>query len=345
MNIDLEIINPLEYPGWDELLRSRDCSFFHSSHWARVLHDSYGYRPSYFAVVSHGELTACIPVMEVRSILTGTRGVSLPFTDYCIPLVPAGFSLNDLFGNLVQYGIKSGWQSIEMRGGQMLPQGWPSSSHYFGHTLDLLPEDENLFPTFKDSTRRNIRKAQREGVTIIMSTASDGMEEFYRLNCLTRKAHGLPPQPLHFFRNIHDHVLSKGHGFIALARLKGNVVAGAVFFQFGKRALYKYGASDRRYLHVRPNDLVMWEAIRWCRSHGHTTLCFGRTEPENEGLRDFKLGWGTHESMIRYSKFDIQKDRFLERGSDGQGFPAAVFRRMPLPFLKFIGRALYRHVG
>ncbi len=346
MNSDLEIINPIEYPGWDDLLLSQpDYSFFHSSQWARVLHDSYGYQPCYFAVVDHKKLSACVPVMEVRSALTGTRGVSLPFSDYCIPLVPAAFSLDDLFCGLVHYGAEAGWQTIEMRGGEKLPRHWPGHSTYYGHTLDLRFPEWALFSNLRDSTRRNIRKAKREGVTVVVGTGPETTEEFYRLNCITRKAHGLPPQPLYFFKNIHKHVIAKGHGHIALARYNGNSIAGAVYFHFGEKVLYKYGASDRRYLHLRPNDLVMWDAITRYRSQGYASLCFGRTEPENAGLRAFKTGWGATESVLRYALYDMKQEQFLLGISDGRTVSAAVMRRMPVPLLKFIGRALYRHVG
>ncbi len=343
---DLEIINPIEYPGWDDLLFSHpDYSFFHTSHWASVLHDSYGYQPRYFAIIDQKKMSACIPVMEVRSALTGTRGVSLPFTDYCIPLVSATYSLDDMFSSLVQYGAKTGWQSIEMRGGEKLPQHWPCHSSFYGHTLDLRSSEETLFSNIKDSTRRNIRKAQREEVTVFMSSVPEATEEFYRLNCITRKAHGLPPQPACFFKKIQEHVLSKGHGFIALARHKGNAIAGAVYFQFGKRVMYKYGASDLRYLHLRPNDLVMWDAIRWSQSQGYASLCFGRTEPENAGLRAFKNGWGTEERVVRYALYDIKQEQFMTGDATARTVSAAILRRMPVPFLKIIGNALYRHVG
>jgi len=346
MNCNLEIINPIEYPGWDDLLFSQpDYSFFHSSHWASVLHGSYGYQPRYFAIIDHKKLSACIPVMEIRSAFTGTRGVSLPFTDYCTPLVPATSSLDDMFHDLVHYGINAGWQSIEMRGGEKLPQDWPGHSSFYGHTLDLRIPESNIFSNIKDSTQRNIRKAQREGVTVTMSSIPDATEEFYRLNCITRKAHGLPPQPVYFFKKIQEHVFSKGHGFIALAHHKGNTIAGAVYFIFGKRAMYKYGASDRRYLHLRPNDLVMWDAIKWFRSQEYSSLCFGRTESDNEGLRAFKNGWGAEERVIRYALYGMKQQQFMPENPAGRNVSAAILKRMPVPLLKFIGTALYRHVG
>jgi len=35
------------------------------------------------------------------------------------------------------------------------------------------------------------------------------MGEYYRLHCLTRKRHGLPPQPTGFFQKIQEHIIAK----------------------------------------------------------------------------------------------------------------------------------------
>ena len=86
--MDLARINPLDHPGWDDLLlTNRQSSFFHTTHWARVLRDSYGYTPVYFARIDDGKLETLIPVMDVRSPITGKRGVSIPFTDDSSPIV------------------------------------------------------------------------------------------------------------------------------------------------------------------------------------------------------------------------------------------------------------------
>jgi len=61
----------------------------------------------------------------------------------------------------------------------------------------------------------------------------------------------------------------------------------------------KYGASEKAYHHLRPNNLIMWEAIKWCAQNGFKTFSLGRTEPENEGLLQFKQGWGTTEKIIK----------------------------------------------
>ncbi len=344
--LQLEIINPLEYPGWDDLLLSQEkYSFFHSSHWARVLHESYHYRPLYFTQIDQGRISVMVPLMEVKSLLTGKRGVGLPFTDYCEPIIYEKSTSREIMNYLIRFGKKAGWGSIELRPANGLFPEFPASSYYYVHTLDLTPGEERIFSNFRDTTKRNIKKAVKEGVAVSLDHSEDSVEDFYRRNCETRKEHGLPPQPYYFFKKIHDHVISQNLGFIALASYNGWKIAGAIYLHSRGKTIYKYGASLKSYQHLRPNNLVMWEAIRWSSQNGYRSLCFGRTEPENAGLRQFKNGWGTDEKIINYYKYNLCKNSFVNSNSQGVGFYARIFRSMPIPLLKIIGRAMYRHVG
>lgn len=80
--------NPFEHPDWDEMVIGLpNFSFFHSAAWAKVLVETYGYAPNYFVAKGTNDLRALLPVMEVDSWLTGRRGIALPFTDDCEPLL------------------------------------------------------------------------------------------------------------------------------------------------------------------------------------------------------------------------------------------------------------------
>ena len=84
--MSIQIINPLTYPNYDAMLLERnDSSIFHSSSWARVLNKAYNYKPLYFSNFENGNFKTLLALMEVKSFLTGSRAVSLPFTDYCRP--------------------------------------------------------------------------------------------------------------------------------------------------------------------------------------------------------------------------------------------------------------------
>ena len=343
--LNISILNPIEHPDWDDLLRTADrATFFHTTAWARVLVESYGYKPLYFAAIDNGKLAGLIPVMEIESFLTGKRGVSLPFTDICHPIADAAATFQALMDRLTEYGHRAGWKYIELKGGAELLDGAPHCEEHFVHILDLHGNEEGLIKSLRESTRRNIRKAEKQGVAVSLLHTREALAAFYGLHCRTRRRYGLPPQPWAFFERVHAHVIGPQRGLVALAMAQGKLVAGAVFFLFRDCALYKFGASDRRFQHLRANNLVMWEAIRWLCRNGFRSLDLGRTESENEGLLQFKRGWRPADGKVAYFKYDLKAKRFV-CGKSGPKTSYAVFKMLPVPVLRIAGNLLYRHVG
>jgi lipid II:glycine glycyltransferase (peptidoglycan interpeptide bridge formation enzyme) len=340
------LINPLEEENWNNLLISTPgYSFFHTSNWADVLSKSYNYKPFYLCTRKENTFISLLPVMEVNSALTGRRGVCLPFTDTCEPIAENAEQFQKLFDQVVVMGRKRKWKYLEIRGGEKYLSAEKPSQLFFGHTLDLSCGQQQLFSNLRDSTRRNIKKAQNENINVTISTSPQSMKDFYRLNTMTRREHGLPPQPYKFFQHLYDHVITGNMGFIATASLSGSTIAANVYLNFGKEVIYKYGASDKAFQHLRANNLVMWEAIKWSADHGFEKLCFGRTEPENEGLMQFKAGWGVKPYQIYYYRYDLQKNVFTSNSSDINPLFNKFFSKLPIPVLEMLGKILYRHMG
>jgi hypothetical protein len=335
----LQTVNPLEHPDWDAALTRRpDFSFFHGAAWTRVLAETYGFTPVWQA----GE-RVLLPLMEVDSWLTGRRGIALPFTDDCPPLGDAGGEFQPLFQKAVESGRARGWKSIELRGGRKFLGDAPASLSFYGHRLDLVGGEAGLFEKMAGSARQAVRKAEKDGVTVEVSQSVEALRDFYFLQCLTRKRHGLPPQPWNFFLNIWRHILSQNQGMVVLAGWRGAKIAGAVYFFLAGRAIYKYGASDFGRQHLRPNNLVMWEAIKWLARAGATSLHLGKTSVTNEGLRKFKLNLGAAEERIEYVKFNLRTNCF-EVETDGiTGWHNRVFRVLPVFLSRQAGELLYKH--
>jgi hypothetical protein len=341
----MDILNPLDYPKWDEiLLASKGYSFFHTSLWARVLYDSYAYEPCFLTIIRDGKFSMLLPLMEIRSVLTGNRGVSLPFTDYCEPIISSQDDWQNALEFLKVYGKNKQWKYLEFRGGEKELQN-PSSSSFYRHTLDLSPDVDAVYAKLKKGTKGSIKKAIKEGVTVTQSNSLGAVQTFYNLHCQTRKRKGVPPQPFNFFQKLYDHVICLGYGQVSLASYQGKIIAGAIYLHFGNEAIYKFSASDNNYLHVQPNNIFMWETIEWYCRNGYKRLCFGRTELYNEGLRAYKKGWGAEEHLILYHRYDLKKTAHVRDSPGPRGFQNKIFARMPIPILKIVGSLLYKHIG
>jgi len=342
----LEILDPLKTKDWDGwLVTHQESTIFHSSPWAKVLVESYGYKPLYFTTGVNVNPAVLLPVMEVSSVLTGTRGVSLPFTDSCKVLFPRTSSAMDIRGSVVHYGRRAGWKFIELRDEALFNDQDQFACSFYLHHLDLPVDPQEYFHRLKHGTRTSVNKAKREGVKIVVTESTEAVEGFYRLNCLTRKKHGLPPQPLRFFRKVHEHIISKGLGFVIEARFRDRAVAAAVCFHFGQNAIMKYAAYDYTYQRVRPNNLLVWETVRWYAEHGFKRLSFGRSDMKNEGLRRFKKGWDLTEQLLNYYKFDLKLNRLITNSHPFIERSPQVLSKLPIPVLRLVGGILYKHMG
>jgi hypothetical protein len=342
----VQVVDPAEFPGWDErLLRSGDQAFFHSSAWCRVLRATYGYKPTYLVRDEKERFSLLLPMMEVSALLMGKRGVSLPFTDRCAAHASESASPAEAVEESVRLGRARGWRTIEWRDGASGPPGSPAWRTYLTHEVELGRPEAALFDGMSPSSRRNVRKALRERLSVRIDDSAESVRSFYHLNCVTRKRHGLPPQPFVFFKNVHRFILSQGSGIVVSASYAGRMVAAAVFFHFGNAAVFKYGASEADRRRLRPNNLVMWEALKWYNDRGFSRLNLGRTGPEDIGLLRYKRNWGGVETLLRYYKFDLSKDVFLEGKTASPTLVNRLFSLTPIGISRLLSRLFYGRFG
>jgi hypothetical protein len=108
---------------------------------------------------------------------------------------------------------------------------------------------------------------------------------------------------------------------------------------------FKHGASKIEHMDLRPNNLIMWEALKWYRHQGFETMRLGRTELENRGLLRLKRTWGPKEGLITYYRYDLRKKTFLERWAGSGALYASLLTRTPVSVFRVFGRLCYRYFG
>lgn len=324
---------------------------FHHPAWTNVIVDTYGYRAfvlGYVSAETGDVVSAGVPVVEVRLPVVSPKWVSLPFTDYCPPLA-RGVLPRDFADGLARMRQSAGIRGLEIRD-RIVGRGVGYTSGGVRHTLELCPDTEALFGTFKRSqVQRNIARAQREGVTVRRSTsAGDVVDTFYALHVETRRRLGVPVQPRRFFRALGDRIVEPGLGFVMIASHGRRPLAAAVFLNWNGTVVYKYGASDSNAWSLRPNHLLFWEAIRWSAENGYRTFDFGRSEAAQQGLREFKSGWGTEEEPLTYSMIRDRTNASADTSRVAGWTSAAggaVIRRSPAWVARLLGEVLYKYAA
>jgi CelD/BcsL family acetyltransferase involved in cellulose biosynthesis len=342
-------LDPLTDPRWRDLVqRHARASVFHTCAWLDALKRTYRYEPTAFTTSSpRSELQNAVVFCDIRSWMTGHRLVSLPFSDHCDPLVDDGEELGAISRYLDRQRASRGWDYIELRPQLQTAsseESFKAAAHFWHHQLDLRPSEDDLYDSFnKSSIQRKIRRAARENVTYGEGRTDDLLRAFYDLLLVTRRRHGIPPQPFSWFRN-----LSRSFGSamkVRVARVGGRAIAALVTLSHRDTMVYKYGASDAAFHRVGGMHLLFWRAIQDARASGHRTFDLGRCDEANTGLMVFKERWGAARTAITYSRCaDTQPPANRLRRYAFQ-HAGALLGYVPIGCRAAAGKLLYRHAG
>ncbi len=314
---------------------------YHDRRWIEIMMRQYGFKPVIPAIVEDERIRAAIPFLVTRTLKGKKKLVSLPFSDAVNPLSDDEATLSTLVEEIRNRYQNDYWQ-IEAR--CMLPNIDESRMHqgYVKHVHALDCDVETLFANVHSKTRNGVRKAEKEGLSVDIRTDEEAMEIFYSFHLETRKYHGLPIQPRGFFRQISNKFLQAGDGFIAMAIFQGKPISAAIFLKHKETLVYKYSASNRDALQVQPNNILMWSVIKHAAENGYKYLDYGISEISNEGLRRFKLRWGSVEHEISYTYLSGP----VSHGKTGRnGVLTKVIHKSPPVVCRIIGELLYRFAG
>lgn len=338
----LETIDPLADRRWQHLVEHGDGGIFHHADWIALLRRQYRYPVHARCVSDGGELVAGLPFALVDSRLTGRRLVALPFSDVCEPVVRAGEDesvLLPLLDDLRRSHPRDG-MDIEIRA--RLPSLGRDGERYLRHAVPLAGGVAEAQRRLSKMTARGVARARRDGVEVLIRTDERALRDFYRLHLLTRRRQGMPTQPKRFIQRFAD-LFERSLGFVMLARIHEETIAAGVFLRFKGVLTYKYGASAHAQLRHRPNHAIFMQAIQWSCEHGIHTLDLGRCDLDNEGLSNFKRGWGAVERPLVYT---LLSQRAARPGTPGaRRVLAAAISRTPAIAGRLVGAALYRHFG
>jgi CelD/BcsL family acetyltransferase involved in cellulose biosynthesis len=333
----------LDDPRWTEFVGSCDAATpFHHPAWAGVLADTYGFRPFVLATAAGDRRPlAGAPFIEVRTLARRRRWISLPFTDRCPPLSFDSPSEQRLLSLLSRARECLDAPPIEVRS-SVVASGWDASASAVLHVLELDQDLERLRRRFSRSqVIRNIKRAEREGVTVRAATSRGDLDAFYALHVRTRRRQGVPVQPYRFFELLWTRMIRVGLGSILLASSGGAPLAGALFLNWNQATVYKFGASDPEGWPRRPNHALFWAAIQAAVARGDRWFDFGRTDLANSGLRAFKSSWGAEERPLVYSRCAGEPH--------GEGLCkrvlATAIRRGPPWLCRRIGESFYRYAA
>ena len=345
--MSLHTLDPISDPRWKSFLQNHPHgSVFHTPGWLEALRRTYGYEPVAYTTSPPGkEVRSGQVFCKVDSWVTGRRLVSLPFSDHAAVLLERENDLQEMLSLLQEKVDNKSCKYAEIRP-LTAPKAigsFTGSKSFYWHQLPLHSELEILFRGFhKSCVQRKIRRAEREKLEYTEGRSERLIEQFYKMFLYTHQRHGLPPQPISWFRNLGACLGSQLK--IRIASKNGKPIAGIVTLANKQTMVYKYGCSDAKYHKLGGMAFLFWKTIQEAKISGFTELDMGRSECSNAGLIAFKEHWGAKRTLLTYSRYPAM----LPLDSSNRWefkFAKKIFTLAPAITLPTAGRILYRHVG
>lgn len=333
------------------VLCRKDSTVYHTPQWLYVIKEAYGHEPCCMLVEDRdGEFVGGLPLVTVRSNLTGTRLTSVPGGETCNPLVRDQEVYDLILAYLFELRKERGLKYIELRTGEDFRLAHPGlvrqDMGLSTYLLDLDPPLDDIYSSFHNSCiRRPIRNSSKCGLVVTAGKAETELREFYRLYYGMRKGYGLLPQPYIFFFKMRSIMAPHGKIEILSASYEGRTVSSALLLKHGDTVTYEYGASLKEALQLHPSHFLLWAAIRRAKEEGFRTFNFGRTSDANEGLSRFKARWGTRRKRLSYYHIcgsaeakNFRTNRLM------QGLMSWSIRSLPDIFIRSLAGVLYPHL-
>ncbi len=191
----------------------------------------------------------------------------------------------------------------------------------FAGVLDLNKSEEEILTGMRQRSRRALRKAAKNGITVEKSTNPEDIHEFYQIQMQTAGRHGFVAFSEDFLLKQFTALAKNGEAVLYSAKYQGETLAQNFMIFYGNEASYHYGVSSELGTKLSGAPLLHMEAMRDARKRGIKRYNFWGIVEEDEvhhrfyGVSCFKRGFGVtelkyvpaHDLVLKPGKYAVTK--------------------------------------
>ena len=225
------------------------------------------------------------------------------------PLLARGF-IEQFYAHAVRSGFVSGFVRFDPNiGNHAVYQGLMDVERNRETVcIDLQRPSEDIFRGFGATNRRNIRRAEREGISVTVTDAESDWHEFasiYAQEMMRKNAPAHLCLPSTFFHLMRCDL--RGHCTLVKALDRGRTVGGLIVLYDEQCAYHYLSASDPAYWGKRVNNLLFSGAVLFAKRMEIPTFDFMGGRP---GVFRFKAQFSRQRRSFFVAKTVYDRDLF-----------------------------------
>ena len=333
-----------EIRAWDTyVLRSPLSNGYHLSGWRRVIEEAFGHRTYYFLVQGpEGTVQGVAPLVLLASRGFGRFLVSLPFVNYGGLTAESHEVRLRLEERIIEQARAVNADHVELRHEEVTDTSMVSTERKVSMRLALPNSYEKLLQGFPSKLRSQVRRAQKEGMTVRVG-GHDCLDEFYAVFSRCMRDLGTPVYAKEFFGKILQ-VFPKETRICVVSHDETPVAAG---FLYGFRSSLEipWAASDKRFNKLAPNMLLYGTVLEYACQQGFQVFDFGRSTPDS-GTYRFKAQWGAQPKQLHWYYWMKDGNPVPQLNPQNPKYALAIrlWQKLPLVVANFLGPHIVKHL-
>jgi hypothetical protein len=179
----------------------------------------------------------------------------------------------------------------------------------------------------------------------------DDLRTWYRIYLETMRRNVVPARPYRFFQALWELMRPSGMMRLLLAEQQtgtgARIVGGHLFLTFGPTVTYAFGASQAADFALRPNDMIMGQAIQDASVAGYRFVDLGEVPDGDNDLARFKTKWGAEPvRLYRYYSPDFPDADHSQDRAGGSALVLAkkMWNHLPLGMTSWLGDWIYTYL-
>lgn len=305
---------------WDQVSREAPCATpFHSRAWCeaycsyapryspRALRLELDGRALFLPVFVRRGLLRRGPFMRAVSARPGVYGGPIALDG---PLGPRGWSS---FAAALSASPLGAWECF----GNVLDPQAPLANEVTceqrrTHLVDLASLPDDVLASYDSNCRRNVRKAEREGIAVQRESGPAARSEYFAMYVASQERWG--EDAAHGYRERLFELLERVAGAeLWTARTReGELAAGGWFLASRAHVVFWHGAMHERFSPLRPANALHHALIVESRRRGARYYDFNPSE-KIEGVQQFKRSFGAREATFPTFQWRSDAAATLER--------------------------------
>jgi hypothetical protein len=290
-----------ESPGqeWDEFASRYTDLIFYQSVWSHVLKEGLGGQPLYFCLREGGEIVAGLPGVLLNFRIFRILYASIPYGNLIGEREYFGPFMEILEGDFKKRKIDQVRITEPPFSKSRLPDSFKSISTKCT-LLDLRGlNKEKIWKGYKKNIRRDVRKAQRSGITIRRGDSREDANILYKLYLASMERNrAMARYPLRWFETLYEVLTKKELSAIYMAELNEVAIAGVVLIYSATSTHYFHNGSKYEFLKFCPNELLVHSSIENAVEKRISFFDFMGSDPNDLSLARFKEKWGSQSMLL-----------------------------------------------